>query len=123
MTTPSKIKMVAVIRNDLNMRKGKMVVQGGHGFVQSVLEQYDRSARGVIDEWHVEGQRKICVRAKSEEELQQLYAASIAANIHAVQIIDAGHTEFNGVPTMTCIVVGPATDEQLDPITGKLELL
>jgi PTH2 family peptidyl-tRNA hydrolase len=38
-------------------------------------------------------------------------------------ITDAGHTEFNGVPTITCGAVGPAYPDQLKDITGHLPLL
>ena len=34
-----------------------------------------------------------------------------------------GFTEFNGVPTFTCIAVGPDKSEKIDLITGGLPLL
>ena len=38
-------------------------------------------------------------------------------------IVDAGLTEFNGIPTKTCIAIGPAYSKYIDPITGHLKLL
>lgn len=38
-------------------------------------------------------------------------------------IVDAGRTEFHGVPTRTVLAVGPATHEELQPVTGSLKLL
>ena len=38
-------------------------------------------------------------------------------------ITDAGLTEFNGVPTKTCLALGPDYPENIDPITGNLKLL
>jgi PTH2 family peptidyl-tRNA hydrolase len=34
-----------------------------------------------------------------------------------------GKTEFNGVPTKTCLGIGPAKAEKIDKITGDLKLL
>jgi PTH2 family peptidyl-tRNA hydrolase len=38
-------------------------------------------------------------------------------------IVDAGTTEFHGVPTKTCCAVGPAWADAVDAITGGLPLL
>jgi peptidyl-tRNA hydrolase, PTH2 family len=38
-------------------------------------------------------------------------------------VVDAGKTEFHGVPTPTCCAVGPDYPERIDPITGHLKLL
>ena len=38
-------------------------------------------------------------------------------------IVDAGLTEFNGVPTKTCIAIGPANPDDIDEITKHLKLL
>ena len=38
-------------------------------------------------------------------------------------ITDAGHTEFHGVPTRTCLAIGPAWSDEIDAITGGLQLL
>ncbi len=38
-------------------------------------------------------------------------------------IIDAGLTEFGGVPTRTCIAIGPNWSDEIDEITGHLKLL
>ncbi|MCA9071910.1 MAG: hypothetical protein KDA84_23440, partial [Planctomycetaceae bacterium] len=32
-------------------------------------------------------------------------------------------TEFHGVPTPTCLAIGPAGADKIDEITGKLQLL
>jgi PTH2 family peptidyl-tRNA hydrolase len=37
--------------------------------------------------------------------------------------VDAGLTEFNGVPTKTCIAIGPNWSDEIDEITGHLKLL
>jgi len=66
---------------------------------------------------------KICVRVDSEEALDEVYANAMAAGLPCAMIVDAGKTEFNGVPTKTCCAIGPALPAELDPITGHLKLL
>ena len=38
-------------------------------------------------------------------------------------ITDAGNTEFHGVPTVTCLVIGPYISEEIDKFTGNLPLI
>lgn len=116
----SDLKMMIVMRKDLNMRKGKMIAQGAHAAVTVALDGYNH---GEVHKWFNSGQRKIAVSVDSEEELLKIYQEAIKAKIPAKLIIDAGHTEFDGVPTKTCCAIGPATDADLQPITGDLKLL
>jgi PTH2 family peptidyl-tRNA hydrolase len=37
-------------------------------------------------------------------------------------INDSGKTEFGGVPTKTCLALGPDLAERIDALTGHLEL-
>lgn len=37
-------------------------------------------------------------------------------------ITDVGRTEFNGVPTITALAIGPNKSEDIDKITGHLKL-
>ena len=59
----------------------------------------------------------------SEEELLELHHKALLANIPTVLITDSGKTEFHGVPTITCIAIGPYYSEEIDKITSKLKLL
>lgn len=120
-------KQVIVMRKDLGMRKGKMVAQGAHASLGAVL--YIQSGptgfgwRGPLDSWLEGTFTKICVGVNSETELMQVYKAAIQANLPVKLIIDAGHTEFHGVPTRTCLAIGPAWADDIDKITGELTLL
>ena len=38
-------------------------------------------------------------------------------------ITDTGKTEFHGVPTNTCLAIGPDEASKIDAITGGLKLL
>lgn len=123
------MKQVIVLRDDLNMRKGKMVAQGAHASVSVAISMMPfitipKHPHGdAFNTWLGEGQKKIAVRVSSEAELGAIYQKALGAGIAAVIITDAGHTEFNGVPTKTCVAIGPGPDEEIDKITGELKLL
>ena len=125
-------KMVIVMRKDLNMRRGKQIAQGSHASMGAILNYagpvYEGEIRINVEKPEVrqwlEGRfTKVCVSVDSEAELLAIYDAAIAANINVKLIRDAGLTEFNGVPTLTCLALGPDTPEHINAITGHLKLL
>ena len=134
-------KQVIVMRTDLNMRKGKMIAQGAHASLKAIIDQgsisYDRE-EGLggpgrqsldipitedLDGWLNGNFKKICVQVDSEEKLLAIYDKAVDLGLPHALITDNGLTEFNGVPTMTCIAVGPARDDLIDQVTGGLKLL
>ena len=102
------------------MRLGKSVAQGAHASLKATLENLDHPS---VKEWLSGAFTKICVRVDSEEELLEVMANAKKAGLIVALITDAGRTEFNNVPTNTCIAVGPASYDELKPITGELNLL
>lgn len=107
------------MRRDLNMRKGKMVAQGGHAVALSLM----RADRRVLSAWLETGMKKICVGVDDEKGLRELVELARTIGVPAQLVVDAGHTEFHGVPTATCAAIGPAPSDAVDRITGKLVLL
>jgi PTH2 family peptidyl-tRNA hydrolase len=101
------------------MRKGKMIAQGAHASLAATLENLEDPR---VKEWLAGQFTKVCVRA-TRDDLDQVYVRAVKAGVIARIIEDAGKTEFGGQPTVTCMAVGPDTDEVLAPITGHLELL
>ena len=75
------------------------------------------------DKWLNGRFTKVCVGCKDEKELLEIYQKAKDGNIPCVLITDAGLTEFGGVPTNTCVGIGPYWSEDIDSITGKLSLL
>ncbi len=122
-------KQVIVMRKDLNMRKGKMVAQGAHASLGAVFLLQNEYQDGKLDRqtpfWHwVNGTfTKICVSVNSDIELLDIYNAAMDDGLPVKLITDAGHTEFHGVPTRTCLAIGPAWSEDIDKVTGHLVLL
>ena len=123
------IKQVIVMRTDLNMRKGKMVAQGAHASMASLLTGFIKNedtykiGTDEVYEWLNGAFTKICVQCSSEEELDAIYAEAQRANLLCALITDNGLTEFKGVPTKTCLAIGPNDSEDIDKITKHLKLL
>ena len=114
-------KLVIVMRTDIKMSKGKMAAQAGHAAVSAA--EYARKNR---PEWWMpwisEGQCKIAVKAKSEQEINELERKARNAGLPVALIVDRGLTE---IPpnTITCLGIGPAPANKVDTVTGNLKLL
>ena len=137
-----KSKQMIVMRRDLKMRKGKIAAQAGHACVEATLMALAREGRAgqvrATDEWawlaHADDDRspltdwfdagvaKICVYVDGEEALLGVAAQGREAGFTVALIRDAGHTEFHGEPTYTCLAFEPLPAEKIDPITGDLPL-
>jgi PTH2 family peptidyl-tRNA hydrolase len=68
-------------------------------------------------------QAKVVVCVESENELQDIFASAFARGLTAHKIIDAGRTEFDGVPTLTCVSIGPHDVEKFTGLTDHLKLM
>lgn len=114
------------------MRKGKLLAQGSHASLGAILN-YNKHTNNTIlieyedhealKEWINGSHTKICVYVNSEQELLDIYADAMSKNVNVHLVRDLGLTEFNGVPTLTCLAIGPDWSENIDPITGHLPLL
>ena len=123
-------KQVIVLRKDLNMRKGKMVAQGAHASMRAILKLATRVGDSLvipldsrIEPWLCGRFTKICVSVNSEAELLAIHEKAKAAGLVTSLILDAGLTEFGGVPTHTAVAVGPDEATKVNAITGELPLL
>lgn len=117
-----EIKQVIVIRKDLNIRKGKTVVQGAHAS-QLALHQAQRLCPDLVSSWIYDfGMKKVCVHISNLQSLHELCNAIKAALIPVHHVVDEGRTEFKE-PTITALGVGPYYSDEIDKFTGKLPLL
>jgi PTH2 family peptidyl-tRNA hydrolase len=120
----SDVKQVIVIRKDLKMRRGKEIAQGSHASMAFIKSRAESS--GPMDklcrEWYDTGNAKVCLQVESEEELLQIAQQAKEAMLEVHVITDAGLTEFNGVPTKTCLAIGPDRSDKIDRVTGHLKL-
>lgn len=133
-------RQIIVLRKDLNMRKGKMVAQGSHssmatllskgknhwlskflkffGFKVIVLDLNDKS----MGPWLSGSFKKITVSVNSEKELFEIYQKALDSGLSASLILDSGLTEFKE-PTYTSVAIGPDLTSKIQPVTGHLPLL
>ena len=65
---------------------------------------------------------KICLKVDTEEQLLDVERKAREKGLACHLITDRGLTEFNGVPTNTCLAIGPDHAEKIDEVTGTLEL-
>lgn len=126
----SDVKQVIVVRKDLNMRKGKIAAQVAHAAMKFLVDDFDPAAGAMyrkLDKsekaWLNGAFAKVVVYCESEQELLALVEKAKLYSVTAKTIVDAGRTEFHGVPTLTCAAFGPDESYRLDSITGHLKLL
>ena len=140
----SEVKQVIVFRHDLlkSLRKGKIAAQVAHASLGALLtmfnkekcvDDYDNTDKyihcyvniqpnDILDKWLNGIFTKVCLYVENEEELLALYEKVKEAKLPCALITDAGNTEFHGVPTVTCLGIGPWWSKYLDEFTGDLKL-
>lgn len=126
------VKQVIVIRRDLRMRRGKEIAQGAHAAmaflskaVQPLLDYglgLDFTLTAAEEKWILGSFKKVTCRVNSEEELREVADRAREAGLHVEEITDSGATEFDGVPTFTCIAIGPDFEDRFAGVTDELEL-
>ena len=129
-----KTKQYILIRKDLNMPAGKLGAQAAHASVAawnassfyldkaSEKDTLSMKWNGDAKEWFDDSFAKVCLAVKNEAELEKYYKIAQENNLPCSYIIDNGTTVFNGVKTPTCVGVGPAKSEVLEPLFKKLQL-
>lgn len=113
-------KQVIAVRADLKMSKGKTCVQVAHASL-SAAEKASKY-EDWYEVWKREGQKKVVVKVANEKELHELYETAKKAKLPCYLVQDAGLTELEP-GTTTALGIGPAPDESIERITGKLKLL
>jgi PTH2 family peptidyl-tRNA hydrolase len=118
------IKQVIVMRKDLKMRRGKEIAQGAHASMAFLSNKirHQTPLSPTEREWLDGIFSKVCVRVDSEEQLLFIAEKATVEGLQVEVITDSGKTEFGGVPTRTCLAIGPDHAERIDKITGALEL-
>lgn len=133
MEADRKPKQLIVMRADLKMQRGKEIAQGAHASMSFLakrlskpdpdFDKFDIVLTQVEQQWLYDGKfTKICVKVDSEQELDDIYTKACADGLEVHMITDSGLTVFRGVPTKTCLAIGPDWPEKIDPITQGLGL-
>ncbi|MCD6381532.1 MAG: peptidyl-tRNA hydrolase [Candidatus Aenigmarchaeota archaeon] len=112
------MKQAIVVRQDLNMPKGKLAAQVAHASLESALI----SDKKKVEEWRKNGSKKVVLKVKDLRELRKYLIDAKRAGLKVQLIKDAGNTFFK-LPTITCLGIGPDEDKKMDEIVGDLKLL
>lgn len=115
------IKQVIVMRRDLKMRRGKEIAQGSHASMAFLLDSNERTE--AESQWINGIFTKICLKVDSEQDLMDIHQKALDSGLKSHIITDLGKTEFHGVPTKTCLAIGPDYSSKIDEITSELTLL
>lgn len=120
--TSEEVKLVLAVRTDLGMTKGKIAAQCGHATLACYKYLVNSTtSTGLLRKWENNGQPKIAVQAKSEEELDTLHALAVSLGLCARVIHDAGRTQIAAGSATVLGVLGPKS--VVDRVTGHLKLL
>lgn len=143
-------KQVIVFRKDLlkgehAIRKGKYAGQVAHASLASLLTLFNKTVsyntddtnhedptytysvsfgeNSVLNDWLNGIFTKVVVSVPDEDSLRELAKKCEEAGLPHYLITDCGNTEFHGVPTVTCLGIGPYLSEEIDKLTKDLPLL
>ncbi|GAA87427.1 mitochondrial peptidyl-tRNA hydrolase Pth2 [Aspergillus luchuensis IFO 4308] len=113
-----EVKLVLVVRTDL----GKIAAQCSHATLAcyKYLTAYTPNS-GILRRWESQGQAKIALQVKSEEEMEEMQAKAISLGLCARVITDAGRTQIASGSRTVLGVLGPKS--VVDSVTGHLKLL
>ena len=100
------------------MTSGKLAVQVAHAAVETAL----KVDKKMLDAWRRQGMRKITLKVDHLDELFHFKKMAEEAGLTTALITDAAKTFFSE-PTTTCLGIGPAPEEKIDSITGKLKMV
>ena len=112
------MKQIIIVNESLKLPRGKLAAQVAHAAVAAFLGASAEAKRL----WLAKGMPKVVLQSDSAEELKRLEEAAQKRGIPAYLIVDAGKTV---VPagTITCLGLGPASENELDELTGELKLV
>lgn len=114
-----RYKQAILVRKDLNMPCGKLAAQVAHAAVKAVLKVDNY----VYDNWNKQGSTKIVLGVSDYSELVSYFNLAVNQQLPCSLIVDEGRTIFNNNYHTTTVAIGPAKVEDIDSITGNLELL
>jgi PTH2 family peptidyl-tRNA hydrolase len=113
------MKMVFVVRTDLDMGKGKIAAQVAHAAVA-----LDRRTRNGMDSvaWYVNGQKKVVLKCTGEDALEDLEGRARRQGLETFLVHDFGLTQV-APHSATVLGFGPCEDAVADELTGGMKLL
>lgn len=102
--------------------RGKFGAQCGHAFLHSYWDAEKRFPKRAKEYKESGSAKKVVLVTESTETLY--YLLTVYAKKYGItQVVDAGLTIFKGVPTLTCIGIGPIKDEECGEDLNSLKVL
>ena len=129
------VKQVIVVRKyfqdskgqKFSMSVGKTAAQVAHASIawlaNAVINNCIYPLTEEQNQWLNGKFTKITLRVDTEEDLLEIYHKAIKNGLLAQLITDSGDTVFGGVPTTTCVGIGPHEASKIDIVTGHLRSL
>lgn len=112
------------------LRTGKYCSQSAHASLGALLSIGKQEGNNFIipmdnpfvESWINGNFRKITCYVETDEDLGRIYQESKKAGLPCCLIKDSRLTEFNGIPTLTAVGIGPDDEDKINKITGHLPL-
>ncbi|MEK6946217.1 MAG: peptidyl-tRNA hydrolase Pth2 [Nanoarchaeota archaeon] len=111
-------KQVILVREDLNLPKGKLSAQVAH----AAVDASSKSDKKTVDLWKKGGGKKVVLKVNDEKELFKYKQMAEDSGLKTALIQDAGHTVVEP-GTITCLGIGPDEEDKIDRVTGKLKMM
>lgn len=127
-----KTKMIIVVRKDLKMPKGKIASQVAHAAMGAMHNKGElktddsfiiSNLSNAEKRWLSNKFTKVVVWCDDLNHLEQIKIVALENDLNTCVITDAGDTVFGGVPTVTCIAIGPDWISNVNRVTNGLKLL
>ena len=112
-------KLALLVRNDLNMSKGKIVAQCGHAVVDATLIA---NKDNTIFRWKDDGETIIALKVKNEKTLLTIMDIANRKHVPHGYVVDEGRTQV-APDTITVGFVGPDNEEKINKLVRQLKLL
>nr|XP_048331098.1 peptidyl-tRNA hydrolase 2, mitochondrial isoform X2 [Ziziphus jujuba var. spinosa] len=102
-----ELKMVLVVRQDLKMKSGKIASQCAHA-ATGMYAELMYSHRSLLRQWEQNGQPKIVVLCKNQQEMNKLKEAAEDIGLPTFVVADAGRTQVLA-GSKTVLAIGPVS--------------
>jgi PTH2 family peptidyl-tRNA hydrolase len=123
--TSDGLKMVILVRSDLNMGPGKIAAQCCHAALKAarrIAAAADSAQKAAVAQWQATGEAIVVLRCTGLEDMTTLASLAEACGLPVAGIADAGRTQVSP-GTRTVVAIGPAEASRIDAMTGHLKLL